>query len=63
MRHFQYDPFSVLGGRANCTVGALRKQVEGHDVSIKSHAREGIRGDSAQAARDLVKMAAGPGGN
>src|SRR3954454_16158572 len=24
MRHFQYDPFSVLGGRANCTVGALR---------------------------------------
>ena len=61
MRHFQYDPFSVLGGRANCTVGALRKQVEGHDVSIKSHAREGRQKDSAQAARDLVKMAAGPG--
>jgi hypothetical protein len=61
MRHFQYDPFSVLGGRANCTVGALRKQVEGHDVSIKSHVREGRQKDSAQAARDLVKMAAGPG--
>ena len=61
MRHFHYDPFSVLGGRANCTVGALRKQVEGHDVSIKSHVREGGQKDSAQAARDLVKMAAGPG--
>jgi predicted TIM-barrel fold metal-dependent hydrolase len=61
MRHFQYDPFSLLGGRANCTVGALRKQVEGHDVSIKSHVREGRQKDSAQAARDLVKMAAGPG--
>jgi predicted TIM-barrel fold metal-dependent hydrolase len=61
MRHFQYDPFSLLSGRANCTVGALRKQVEGHDVSIKSHVREGRQKDSAQAARDLVKMAAGPG--
>jgi predicted TIM-barrel fold metal-dependent hydrolase len=61
MRHFHYDPFSVLGGRANCTVGALREQVEGHDVSIKSHVREGGQKDSAQAARDLVKMAAGPG--
>jgi predicted TIM-barrel fold metal-dependent hydrolase len=63
MRHFQYDPFTILGGRANCTVGALRKQVEDHDVSIKSQARDGKRGDSAQAARDLVKMAAGPSGN
>jgi predicted TIM-barrel fold metal-dependent hydrolase len=62
MRHFQYDPFAVLGGRENCTVGALRKQVEDHDVSIKSQAHEGKRGDSAQAARDLVKMAAGPRG-
>ena len=61
MRHFQYDPFSVLGGRANCTVGSLRKQVEGHDVSIRSQRKEGERKDSAQAARDLVKMAAGPG--
>jgi hypothetical protein len=62
MRHFQYDPFSVLGGRENCTVGALRKQVGDHDVSIKSQVHEGKRGDSAQAARDLVKMAAGPRG-
>ncbi|WP_170220008.1 hypothetical protein [Mycolicibacterium hodleri] len=62
MRYFQYDPFSVLGSRANCTVGALRKQVEDHDVSIKSQSRGGRSGDSAQLARDLVKMAAGPGG-
>ena len=29
MRQFHYDPFTVLGGRDNCTVGALRKQVAG----------------------------------
>jgi hypothetical protein len=36
MKHFSYDPFSVLGGRANCTVGTLRKQAAGHDVEIRS---------------------------
>ena len=36
MRHFAYDPFSVLGGRENCTVGALREQAAGHDVSVRS---------------------------
>ena len=36
MRHFSYDPFSILGGRENCTVGALRANAEGHDVSIRS---------------------------
>jgi predicted TIM-barrel fold metal-dependent hydrolase len=36
MRHFQYDPFSVLGGREQCTVGALRGQAVGHDVSVRS---------------------------
>ena len=29
MRHFSYDPFSVLGGREQCTVGALREQAAG----------------------------------
>jgi hypothetical protein len=36
MRHFQFDPFAVQGGRENCTVGALRARAKGHDVSIKS---------------------------
>jgi hypothetical protein len=36
MRHFQYDPFSALGGREQCTVGALRKRAIGHDVAIRS---------------------------
>jgi predicted TIM-barrel fold metal-dependent hydrolase len=35
MKHFRYDPFTVLGGRQNCTVGALRAQARGHDVSIR----------------------------
>ncbi|MFC5747256.1 amidohydrolase family protein [Actinomadura rugatobispora] len=33
MRLFSYDPFSVRP-RERCTVGALRKEAEGHDVSI-----------------------------
>ena len=36
MRHFTYDPFTVLGGRERCTVGALRAQAAGHDVAIRS---------------------------
>jgi predicted TIM-barrel fold metal-dependent hydrolase len=56
MRHYHYDPFSVLGGRENCTVGALRKQVAGHDVSIKSQRREGQRTGGVKAS-DLQKMA------
>jgi predicted TIM-barrel fold metal-dependent hydrolase len=36
MRHFSYDPFPLLGGRENCTVGALRAKAAGRDVSIRS---------------------------
>lgn len=36
MTQFSYDPFTVLGGRENCTVGALRARAAGHDVSIRS---------------------------
>ena len=42
MRHFHYDPFTALGGKENCTVGSLRAQVAGHDVSIRSQARDGV---------------------
>jgi hypothetical protein len=58
MRHFHYDPFSALGGKEKCTVGALRKSVEGHDVSLKSQRREGEkRSNAATAASELAKMA------
>jgi hypothetical protein len=53
MRLYNYDPFSVLGGRANCNVGALRAQAEGWDVSIVAR---GIKA-SATSAADLAKFA------
>ena len=52
MRLFSYDPFSVLGGREHCTVGALREQAQGWDVSVVSR---GIKA-SATGAVDLLKM-------
>jgi predicted TIM-barrel fold metal-dependent hydrolase len=58
MRHFQFDPFSALGGRDKCTVGALRQQVKGHDIAIRSRRVNGEHENSVSAA-DLVKMAAG----
>ncbi len=59
MKHYNYDPFSVLGGREKCTVGALRAQVEGHDVTIKSQRRVGDqRINAAEAGDVLAKMAA-----
>jgi predicted TIM-barrel fold metal-dependent hydrolase len=33
LRLFSYDPFSVMP-REECTVGALRRKAEGHDVSL-----------------------------
>ncbi len=59
MKHYNYDPFSVLGGKEKCTVGALRASVEGHDVAIKSQRREGdLRINAAEAGDVLAKMAA-----
>ena len=55
MRHFRYDPFSALGGREQCTVGALRAQAEGWDVSIVAR---GIKA-TGTGAMDLLKMAQG----
>jgi hypothetical protein len=52
MRLFNYDPFTTLGGRENCTVGALRAQAAGWDVSIRS---QGIKA-SATGASDLLRM-------
>jgi hypothetical protein len=52
MEHFQFDPFTVHGGRENCTVGALRQQAEGHDISVRS-VRPDMVGAHATLATDL----------
>ena len=36
MRVFDYDPFSILGGRDKCTVGALRARAADVDVSERA---------------------------
>jgi predicted TIM-barrel fold metal-dependent hydrolase len=36
MRWYQFDPFSTIA-REQCTVGALRAQAAGHDVSVRSY--------------------------
>ncbi len=36
MKWYQFDPFSIRP-REQCTVGALRAEVAGHDVSVKSY--------------------------
>jgi predicted TIM-barrel fold metal-dependent hydrolase len=38
MRFFRFDPFSIRA-REKCTVGALRAEASGHDVSIQSKGR------------------------
>ena len=50
-----YDPFSALGGRDNCTVGALRAKAEGWDVSVVAR---GIKA-SGTGAIDLLNLSAG----
>jgi predicted TIM-barrel fold metal-dependent hydrolase len=53
MKHFSYDPFTALGGKENCTVGALRMKAAGHDVSMRSTRADTI-GKHAARAVDLV---------
>jgi hypothetical protein len=36
MRLFHYDPFTPMGGKENCTVGALRARAVGHDISLRT---------------------------
>jgi hypothetical protein len=35
MKWYQFDPYAIRP-RENCTVGALRAEAAGHDVSIKA---------------------------
>ena len=58
MKHFSYDPFSVLGGKENCTVGALRARAVGHDVSIQARAKPGSAAGKTKAT-DLLAASSG----
>ncbi len=49
MTHFSYDPFTALGGRENCTVGALRANAAGHDVAIRSTNASNVGGHATKA--------------
>ncbi len=51
--YFQYDPFTVTGGRECCTVGALRARAAGHDVGIRS-ANDSKVGRHTTRSADLV---------
>ncbi len=54
MRLFQYDPFTTLGGKEHCTVGALRAKAVGWDVSIVA---QGIKA-TGTGAMDLANISA-----
>jgi len=53
MRLFQYDPFTTLGGKDSCTVGALRAQAAGWDVSVVA---QGIKATTGTNAMDLKNI-------
>jgi hypothetical protein len=57
MRWFQYDPFQHIA-RGDATVGALRKQAEGHDVGIRSMGRGAMESGGVNIA-ELQKTATG----
>jgi hypothetical protein len=53
IRHFHYDPFSVIP-KEEATVGALRRKAAGHDVSIRAR---GKRQSAGILATDLAARA------
>jgi hypothetical protein len=55
MQHFSYDPFTPMGGKEKCTVGALRASAAGHDVAIRS-VRPDLVGAHATKAADILSM-------
>jgi hypothetical protein len=57
MRHFSFDPFSVIR-REDCTVAALRRRAAGRDVSIRSTGTRYV-GSHATNAVDLRPVARG----
>ena len=58
MRDFSYDPFPALGGRENCTVGALRAKAAHVDTTPKSRGglKPGGNDDKPITSADIVKV-------
>ena len=56
MRCFSFDPFEHRA-RERCTVGALRAEATGHDVSVKSMGRRKAEADAAAISRRLTAAA------
>ncbi|MGH9060872.1 MAG: amidohydrolase family protein, partial [Acidimicrobiales bacterium] len=57
MHHFHFEPFSALGGREACTVGALRARAVGHDIAIRSTSRPGAPAGKGALASELARAA------
>lgn len=58
MRWYDFDPFEHVP-REQATVGALRKQAEGHDVSVRSRSHRIIApADKLEAFRAMSQAAA-----
>jgi hypothetical protein len=47
MRAFSFDPFGIRP-RERCTVGALRAEAAGHDISVRSFGKK-VAGDTTAA--------------
>ena len=58
MKHFQFDPFTVLGGRENCTVGALRASATDVDVRLVSQSNSQARVDPVEMLSRLAGTSA-----
>jgi hypothetical protein len=57
MRWYSFDPFSHVP-RAQATVGALRAQAEGHDISIRSRSHRVIEpSEKLEAYRTRARAA------
>ena len=56
MRWYHFDPFAHRQ-REQCTVGALRAEVVGHDVSIRAMDTGRFTGKSAMSLGELAKSA------
>jgi predicted TIM-barrel fold metal-dependent hydrolase len=55
MKHFRYDPFSVIP-KEQTTVRALRQRAVGHDISIQSKSKGGSKEHTTLAA-DMLSFA------
>jgi hypothetical protein len=56
MRWYQFDPFAIRPPD-QCTVGALRAEVAGHDTSVRSYDKGRYAGSQRMSLGQLAKSA------